>query len=56
MKNLFDKDFILTRMTQHSVYAYGMEYAYCITLQRALDEIKLGTVIMGQNTQDFPGL
>lgn len=53
---LFDKDFILTRMTQHSVYADGMEYVYCITLQRALDEIKLGPVLMGQNTQDFPGL
>ena len=38
------------------VYADGMECVYCITLQRALDEIKLGPVIMGQNTQDFPGL
>lgn len=53
---LFDKDFILTRMTRHSVYANGMEYAYCITLQRALDEIKLPPATMDQHTQYFPTL
>ena len=53
---LFGKDFILTRMTQHSVYTEGMEYAYCITLQKALDEIKLAPATMGQNAQDFPML
>lgn len=53
---LFGKDFILTRMTQHSVYTDGMEYAYCITLQKALDEIKIAPSTMGQNTQFFPML
>lgn len=53
---LFDKDFILTRMTRHSVYTDGMEYAYCITLQRAFDELKLPRATMGQHTQYFPML
>jgi hypothetical protein len=53
---LFGKDFILTRMTQHSVYTDGMEYTYCITLQKSLDEIKIAPATMGQNTQFFPML
>lgn len=50
---LFGKGFILTRMTKHSVYTDGMEYVYCITLQKTLDEIKLAPATMCQNTQDF---
>lgn len=53
---LFNKRFILTRMTRHSVYTDGTEYAYCITLQKALDEPKLPPATMGQHTQYFPRL